>query len=128
LFVLLTLPLTAAPKIDKVEPPNWWAPHTRNSIQILLTGTGLQGATVSATSKGFNIHPRRASDNGHYLFLQLDIARSVTPGAYRFQLKTPEGASEFTFRLDRPLDPRGRFQGFSSDDVIYLLMPDRFAD
>jgi hypothetical protein len=92
----------AAPKIDKVEPPNWWAPHTRSPIQILLTGTGLQGAAVSTTSKGLKVDVRSASPNGHYLFLQLDIAKSVTPGAYRFQLKTSEGAAEFTFRLDRP--------------------------
>ncbi len=32
------------------------------------------------------------------------------------------------FRLDDPLDLAGRFQGFSADDVIYLIMPDRFAN
>jgi glycosidase len=30
--------------------------------------------------------------------------------------------------LDRPLDTKGRYQGFTPDDVIYLIMPDRFAN
>lgn len=118
----------AAPRIEKVEPPNWWTPHTYNPIQILLTGSDLKDAAVTTASKGFKIGVRGASANGAYLFLYLDIGKEVRPGAYRFQLKNASGTGEFTFRVERPLETRGRFQGFSPDDVIYLLMPDRFAN
>jgi len=118
----------AAPKVDKVEPPNWWAPHTLNPIQVLLTGSDLSGAVVTTSSKGFKIEVRKISENGHYLFAYLDIGKDAKPGTHRFQVKSASGATEFNFTLDRPLDPKGRFQGFSSDDVIYLIMPDRFAD
>jgi hypothetical protein len=118
----------AAPKVDKVEPPNWWTPHTLNPIQVLLTGSDLGGARVTTASKGFKIDVRQASDNGHYLFVYLDIGKDAQPGTHRFQVKNAAGTTEFNFTLDRPLDPKGRFQGFSSDDVIYLIMPDRFAD
>jgi hypothetical protein len=69
--VLCLLPLvfaatsSAAPSISKVEPPNWWIRHTRNPIQLLLTGADLKGATVSTTAKGFRVETRRTSDNGH---------------------------------------------------------------
>jgi len=118
----------AAPKVDKVEPPNWWTPHTLNPIQLLLSGSDLSGAVVTTTSKGFKIDVRRISENGHYLFAYLDIGKDARPGTHRFQVKSPSGTTEFNFTLDRPLDAKGRFQGFSSDDVIYLIMPDRFAD
>jgi glycosidase len=118
----------AAPSVAKVEPPNWWVHHTRNPIQLLLTGADLQGASVSPASQGFRVEVRRISANGHYLFAYVTIASSVTPGSYRFQVKSPSGAAEFAFALDAPPDPKGRFQGFSSEDVIYLLMPDRFAN
>jgi glycosidase len=118
----------AAPKVDKVEPPNWWTPHTLNPIQVLLTGSDLSGAAVTTASKGFKIEVRKISENGHYLFAYLDIGKDAKPGTHRFQVKSASGATEFNFTLDRPLDPKGRFQGFSSDDVIYLIMPDRFAD
>lgn len=119
---------TAAPKVEKVEPPNWWTPHTLNPIQVLLTGSDLKGTTVTTASKGFKIDVRAASDDGRYLFVYLDLGKDLRPGAYRFQLRNGSGTGEFTFTLDRSLDPKGRFQGFSPDDVIYLIMPDRFAN
>ena len=118
----------AAPRITKVEPPNWWTPHTLNPVQILLTGTELSGAVVSTAAKGFKIEVRQVSENGHYAFLYLDIGKDVRPGTHVFSVKTPSGTTEFTFRVDRPLDPHGRFQGFTPDDAIYLIMPDRFAN
>ncbi len=118
----------AAPRIDKVEPPNWWTPHTYNHVQVLLTGSDLRNSAVTTGSKGFKVEVRSASENGAYLFLYLDIAKDARPGSYRFQVKNASGAAEFTFRLEAPLEARGRFQGFGPDDVIYLLMPDRFAN
>ncbi|MCC7173635.1 MAG: cyclomaltodextrinase N-terminal domain-containing protein [Bryobacterales bacterium] len=120
--------LQAAPAVSKVEPPNWWVGHTRNPIQLLLTGEDLKGATLTAPSRGFKVETRGASENGRYLFAYLTVGRSVKPGAYRFQIKNASGTAAFEFRLDSLLDPKGRFQGFSSDDVIYLIMPDRFAN
>src|SRR5947199_10476253 len=77
----------AALTVTKVEPPNWWIHHTRNPIQVLLTGENLKGATVSAVSKGFRVDTRGASENGHYLFAYLTIDASVKPGLYHFAVK-----------------------------------------
>jgi glycosidase len=127
-LALFTLACGAVPKVEKVEPPNWWAPHTYNPVQVLLTGSGLRSATVTSASRAIKPEVRFASEDGRYLFVYLDIARNAAAGPYRFDLKTAGGGTSFTFALERPLDPRGRFQGFSPDDVIYLLMPDRFAN
>jgi hypothetical protein len=124
----VAISLAAAPSVTKVEPPNWWAGHTRNPIQILITGAGLGSATVSAESKGFRLETRSTSPNGHYLFAYLTIDRSVKPGEYGFQVKSASGAASFDLVLDKPLDSKGHFQRFSPDDVIYLIMPDRFSN
>jgi glycosidase len=118
----------AGPKVDKVEPPNWWIPYTWNPVQVLLTGSDLAGATVTTASRGIKIEVRTASESGRYLFVYLDIGKDARPGAHRFQVKKGAETSEFVFTLDRPIDPKGRFQGFTADDVIYLIMPDRFAN
>ena len=128
LVACLAVSLAAAPSVTKVEPPNWWVGHTRNPIQVLITGTGLGGAIASATSKGFRVETKSISQNGHYLFASLTIDRSVKPGKYGFQVKSASGAASFDMVLDKLLDFKGRFQGFSPDDVIYLIMPDRFAN
>ena len=126
LGALATL-VSAAPTITKVEPPNWWVRHTRNPIQILLTGDGLQSASVTAP-RGFRAETRAISANGHYLFAYVTIDPSVRPGKYRFDVKSSSGATSFELALDAPPDPAGRFRGFSPDDVIYLIMPDRFVN
>ena len=127
-LALFTLACGAAPRVERVEPPNWWAPYTYNPVQVLLTGSGLQSATVTSTSKAIKAEVRFVSADGRYLFVYLDIARNAAAGQYRFSVDSPAGSTAFAFPLDRPLDPRGRFQGFGPDDVIYLLMPDRFAN
>ena len=103
-LVLTATVAAAAPKIDKVEPPNWWVPHTLNPVQILLTGQDLKGATVTTASRGFKIEVRSSSDDGRYLFIYLDIGKGVHPGSFQFQVKNASGTGEFSFALDRPLD------------------------
>src|SRR3954447_22595604 len=92
----------AAPSVSKVEPPNWWVRHTRNPIQLLLTGADLKGATISTTALGFRVETRRTSDNGHYLFAYVTIDPSARPGHYRFQVKSASGTGDFEFALDTP--------------------------
>src|SRR3954451_7697316 len=99
-LLFLATVANAAPIVHKVEPPNWWVRHTRNPIQLLLTGDGLQSATVTAP-KGLKVETRRISDNGHYLFAYVTIDASVRPGKYRFDVKSATGATPFDFSVAR---------------------------
>ena len=126
-LLLLVCALHAAPSVVKVEPPNWWIHSTRNPIQILLTGSDLSGTTLAAEARDFRVEVRRISADGRYLFAYLTIPASARPGKYRFHVRKAATDAAFDFRLDTPLSSAGRFQGFTPDDVIYLLMPDRFA-
>jgi neopullulanase len=56
------------------------------------------------------------------------IAPQARPGVRELQLETPQGRATVSFEVTVPLPREKRFTGFSSDDVIYLLMPDRFAN
>ena len=127
LLLAFSFPCLSQPTIDKVEPPNWWVRHTLNPIQIMLTGSDLGGATVSAPA-GLTVKVRQVSENGHYLFLYVDLSKAQQPKKYTFQVKTASGQAAFDFTLLPPEPQAGRFQGFTPDDVIYLLIPDRFAD
>jgi glycosidase len=117
----------AAPTVTKVEPPNWWIHHTRNPIQVLLTGSELGGATLTSESRALRVEVRQTSADGRYLFAYVNIGADAKPGRYRFHVRAGGAETAFDFGLDTPLPPAGRFQGFTPDDVIYLLMPDRFA-
>jgi neopullulanase len=117
----------APPTVTKVEPPNWWPDHSLNPLQLLIHGTGLDRARVQAPH-GMTVSNVHANAAGTYLFAELNLDRGLTPGEYPLEVSTPEGSARAPFRLSEPLSAEGRFQGFSPDDVVYLIMPDRFAN
>lgn len=120
--------LGQAPSVEKVEPPNWWAGMTVNPVRILVRGGNLTGAQVWTSSSSLRASNPKASANGHYLFFDLAIARNTKPGRYKISAGSRQSPTTFDFDiLPRP-NRVGRYQGYATDDVIYFLMPDRFAD
>jgi len=117
---------TAGPKITKIEPPNWWI--GLSNPMLLLTGENLEHSKVSTSTPG--VHVRRTQDgrHGHYLFVWLDINKTVSPGKVNLTVTTPRGHQAASWILERRPNESEGFNGFGLDDVIYLVMPDRFAD
>ncbi len=127
LMMSLTSAISAqSPTVSKVEPPNWWASHSINPVRVLVRGTNLGGARFEC--------PRLAcsrvttNSTGTYAFVNVTIPRGAAAGAYPLTLRTVNGTISVPFTLSAPLAATGRFQGFGPDDVMYLIMPDRFAN
>ena len=129
LLVVAAAPSQGAdnPKIDKIDPPNWWASFAPQ-VMLLVHGEHLGATRVETTYPGVTVIRTQSSANAHYLFLWLAIASSASPGEVTFQITTPSGSGSFRWALLARAPQMGRFQGISRDDVIYLIMPDRFAD
>ena len=114
----------AAPTVTKVDPPFWWVGSSINPVRLLVRGTGLTGASIKA-SKGIEVGEPRVNAKGTYLFVDVTIKRA---GSYALKIDTADGSATAAFEGLTPLAREGRFQGFSQDDLIYLIMPDRFAN
>ncbi len=133
-FALLGLPqLTQAapppaPRVDRVEPPNWWAGQALNPVRVLLHGRNLTGARVQADGGGLTARNIRVSASGTYVFADVAIAPNAAPGTHRLQVTTRRGTVTAPFIVSPPLSPSNRFAGFGPDDVVYQIMPDRFSD
>ncbi len=119
--------IAAPPQVSRVEPPNWWAGHSHNPVRLLISGQNLSGARVEAPA-GFQVGPARASDNGTYLFVDLHIPEGCPPGEVPLRVTGKDGEVRISFQLLPPLVREGRVQGISTDNVIYLIMTDRFAN
>ena len=117
-----------SPVVSKVDPPNWWLGNPVNPVRVMITGSGLDGSKIRANGPGISVGTPKVTDNGHYLFVDVDIAQGAKPGPHALTIDTPGGRTTATLQVDEPLPTTGRFQGFSPDDVIYLVMVDRFAD
>ncbi|MGD0507988.1 MAG: alpha-amylase family glycosyl hydrolase, partial [Terriglobales bacterium] len=116
-----------APLVKKIDPPNWWVNYTPE-LTLLLTGENLSGARVESPAKNVAVLGAEASANGHYLFVHLQLSSDLPSGTVPLRLITSAGSATVPLPLLARADSRGRFEGFSRDDVIYLIMPDRFAD
>jgi neopullulanase len=126
---LLAALLFAAPQVDKIEPPSWWRGHSLNPVRLLVRGRDLRGARVTATGAGLRVAgPARVSAAGTSLFVDVEIHPQAAPGRRDLQVTTSDGQAAVPFEVLAPLPRPGRFQGFSPDDVMYLVMPDRFAN
>lgn len=117
-----------APSVSKVEPPSWWAAHTINPVRLLVRGTNLHGARVASTHQGIETSAVVVNPAGTYVFVSVHISPNAAPGDYPLTLETRGGKTSIPFRLNVPLDTATHFQGITTDDVIYLIMPDRFTN
>jgi glycosidase len=124
----LTLTVAAqAPEILKVDPPSWWTGSTVNPVRLMIHGRNLQNARVDVQGLRI-INTPKINERGAYVFVDVFIAADAKPGQRSISVTTPHGSANASFEVLAPLNRAGRFQGFSPNDVMYLIMIDRFAD
>ena len=114
-----------APSITRIDPPNWWANMPR--AMLLVNGDHLQGAHFRANKPSVRFEKVTISPNGHWAELWLASAPS-TPVDVTLTAETAAGHASAAFRFLARRAPSEGFSGFTSRDVMYLIMTDRFAD
>jgi glycosidase len=127
LLALCAFCAAAQPVVTKVEPPNWWSDHSINPVRLLIRGSKLDQSQLTGSS-GFSVSRVAINERGTYILADVTIPPGVAPGDYPLTVSTQAGSAKVPFRIDAPLSNPDHFRGFSNDDIIYLLMPDRFAN
>jgi neopullulanase len=117
----------AAPVVTKVEPPNWWINLTPE-VMVLLSGRELEATHVGCNLPTLTVSRTQATAGGKYLFVWLKIGAGTKSGTAVCRITAPKGTTSFELPLAARTPTLGRFQGLSADDVLYLIMPDRFAN
>ena len=116
-----------APSITKVEPPNWWVNLTPD-VMLLLTGKNLQVTHANCNLPDVIVSRTQSMADGHYLFVWLRLSPNLKSGTAICRVTTPKGQATFELPLAARKQILARNQGLSLDDVLYLIMPDRFAN
>lgn len=124
---VLAFAQTAAAQV-KVEPANWWVGMKNPQVQLMLHDNGIAAKQPKVDAKGVEIKDVVRTDNPNYLFVTLSIGKKAKPGFIDIELEGGDGSSRVAYEL-KERRPNSQFRtGFSSDDAVYLLMPDRFAN
>lgn len=113
-------------QIDRVEPPFWWSDMNLSEVQVMFYGENIAQNEVSV-SNGLTIKSIQKTENPNYLFVTVDTKNVV---AQEFVFTFKNGKKSFTQKYavkERRKNSKYR-KSYDSSDVIYLIMPDRFAN
>jgi glycosidase len=113
------------PIVERITPPNWWSGLP--NPMLLLRGKNLSHAEVTSGVAGISVERTEASANGHWKFVWLDIS-TAPPQKFSLVVRNSHGATRVRYELEKRHPLSTGFGGFSSDDVMYLILPDRFSD
>jgi glycosidase len=140
LFLLLTFALTAnlpmfaqpsvrAGVIERIEPPNWWI-GMKNPVplQLLVYGNNIGSAEVRSLDAGVEILEVIRTENPNYLFIDLAIADDAKAGTYRLEFTINRRRTVHNYELLERRPGSALRRSFGPEDVVYLIMSDRFAN
>jgi glycosidase len=121
---LISAPLFA--QVDKMEPPFWYAGMHNTDLQIMFYGKNIAQNSVEV-SNGITIKNIQKTENPNYLFVTINTENSQ-PQELTFTFRNNNKSYTQKYNLkDRKKNSSLR-KGYDASDVIYLLMPDRFAN
>lgn len=128
LLMLANFAFADALSVDKIEPPFWWTGMKDTSLQLQIQGKDIKPADFSLSYPGVTVDSvvrLDGSDNWQYIYL--NISPETKPGKMTLTWKEGNETIKKDYEL-KARKPQKGAQGFSSADVLYLIMPDRFAD
>lgn len=116
----------SAQKIDRIEPPSWFTGMRETALQLMVYGKEIGSFNVTTDYPGVKVTTLVKTENQNYLFINLDIGSQAVPGDIR--LVFSNGKLKLTHNYPLLAHPSQPAKGFDASDVIYLIMPDRFAN
>ena len=121
-----TLTMNAAVKIDRIEPTDWYVGLKDASLQLMVYGKDIKTADVSTDYPGVKIDSLVRLDSPNYLLVYMNV-RDAQPGTMTLLFQQGKQKKKVAYQL-KAREKKGEERiGFSNADVLYMLMPDRFA-
>lgn len=117
-----------AVEIERMEPPFWYSGMKNHELQVMFYGEDIALSQVTLEDyEGVTVKEVCRLENPNYLFVYLDVSGEASPGVMEFRFSQGKNSLVKQFEL-RPRNTDAGAMGFSKKDVLYLIMPDRFAN
>jgi len=128
-FLLALAASAQIPALERVEPMFWWTGMHNPDLQLIVHGKYISARKVELSYPGVKLVAVHKVENPNYLFVDLRIFSAAVPGTFPIKFtKAGEKALTYRYELKKRDQPAGRIQGVTNKDMIYLIMPDRFAN
>ena len=109
--------------IDRIDPTDWYVGMKNPQLQLMVYGKNIAAVQRVATDyPGVAVDSVVRLDSPNYLFVYLDL-RQAKPGTMTLQFDK----QKVQYQLKQREMSGDKRIGFDNSDVLYMLMPDRFA-
>lgn len=126
-LLLSIMTMKAAVKIDRIEPTDWFVGMKNTSLQLMVYGEGIKTADVTTDYPGVKVDSLVRLDSPNYLLVYLNLD-GAQPGTMTLNFKNNGSTKKVKYLLKAREMSGDKRMGFTNADVLYMLMPDRFAD
>ena len=132
-FLILTLLLTTIMmsaatkvKVTRIDPTDWFVGLKDASLQLMVYGPGIREAKVTTDYPGVRIDSLVQLDSPNYLLIYLHL-NGAKAGQMMLNFEVGKKTVKYPYTLKERQKAGKDHLGFSNADVLYMLMPDRFA-
>ncbi|MFP4488638.1 MAG: glycoside hydrolase family 13 protein [Bacteroidales bacterium] len=129
LVALVMLSRVSPAQVDRIEPPFWWTGMENTTLQLMVHGEDIAGYRINIDHHDARLISVDRTTNNNYLFIKLDISRVTEPATVNIEFrKGADVVYTHKYELLGRKEGSAQREGFDNSDVLYLLMPDRFAN
>ncbi len=126
---ILLFHLLYSAEAQKVEPPFWWVGMENNELQLLVYSKDVARLKVKIDYPGVEVKKVHKFDNPNYLAIDLIISSETKVGSFNIDFfNSTKKVHQYKYELKKRAKKSANRKGFGQEDVIYLLMPDRFSN
>lgn len=117
-----------AEQVTRVEPLSWWV-GMKTDLQLLVQGAGISEYDVAIEGgKGVSVEKINKAESPNYLFVDVDVAADAQPGTYYIVFSKDGQSFKYPYEIAAREAGSAERQSFTTADMVYLIMPDRFAN
>ena len=119
---------TVTPNVTRIDPTNWFADMQDPTLQLMIYGKDIKFADVTTDYPNVKIDSLVRLDSPNYLLVYLNL-KGAKPGEITLTFSNKNGKKTTKkFQLKAREMAGADRKGFDISDVLYMLMPDRFAN
>ncbi len=126
-MLMSAMSMNAAVNIERIEPTNWYVGMKDASLQLMVCGKDVRSTEVEISYPGVRIDSIARLDSPNYLFLYLNL-EGAKAGEMTLSFKQGKQTKKVKYQLKDRAMAGDKRMGFTNEDVLYMLMPDRFAN
>lgn len=115
-------------EIQHVEPPSWWV-GMKLPLQLMVNGPDISSYDVSIKGgDGVKVTSVEKAQSPNYIFVNIDIPQNAKAGTYQLVFTKNGKSFEYPYELASRREGSADRESFTTADLIYLIMPDRFSN